>query len=161
VRSSSGIGAESTAFRLRYDRAMATAKTKKRETKAKPARKPAPRADYGAPIDGFLAKRPPVQRKVLEELRALIHAAAPDATEMIKWGMPFYSLDGNNLCSTPAFKAHIQVVFFAPSASLVDPDGLLDGESANGRHLKIPDGADWPRAAVKKWLAVAAKHARA
>ena len=140
---------------------MSATRSKKRESKPRAVRKVAPRADYGAPIDGFLARRPPVQREVLDELRAMIHAAAPGATELIKWGMPFYTLAGKNLCSTPAFKAHIQIVFFAPAASLVDPDGLLDGESADGRHLKIKDGAAWPRAAVKRWLAAAAKHARA
>jgi len=46
------------------------------------------RADYGAPIQAFFDKQPPALRVIVNELRALIEAAAPHATASIKWGMP-------------------------------------------------------------------------
>ncbi|MCA9675592.1 MAG: hypothetical protein KC464_11195, partial [Myxococcales bacterium] len=57
---------------------------------AKPAgpRKIGPRADFGAPIDGFFARQPAALRPVVDALRALVEAAAPDATASLKWGMP-------------------------------------------------------------------------
>jgi len=136
------------------------AATKKRKPAAKTNKKPARRADYGRPIDGFLAKRPPAQRALLEELRAMIHAAAPGVVETIKWGMPFYLLDGKRVAATPAFKAHVQILFFAPSDSLRDPDQLLEGTSADGRHLKLRDGDPLPRAQVRAWLAQAVTSSR-
>jgi len=47
-------------------------------------KKPAPRADLGAPVDGFFARQPPHLRPVLDELRALVAEAAPDAESSIK-----------------------------------------------------------------------------
>lgn len=51
----------------------------KKPAKKKPAamaKKPAPRADYGKSIDGFLAKQPPNLRKIVDSLHDLIMEAA-------------------------------------------------------------------------------------
>ena len=58
------------------------------------AARPKARADFGAPIGGFLAKQPPHLRAILDALRALVEEAAPDAESSLKWGMPFYSIGG-------------------------------------------------------------------
>ena len=47
-----------------------------------------------ASIDEFLADLPADQRTVLEVLRKQIHAAAPDATEVIAYGIPGFRLRG-------------------------------------------------------------------
>ncbi|MES1208557.1 MAG: DUF1801 domain-containing protein [Pseudomonadota bacterium] len=60
----------------------------KRSTTSRTA---ARRADYGAPVDGFFAKQPAPLRAIVDELRAMIAAAAPDATAALKWGMPFFT----------------------------------------------------------------------
>jgi len=39
-------------------------------------------------------------KPVLRHFRALVHRACPDATETIKWGMPFFEHRG--LLSVPA-----------------------------------------------------------
>jgi hypothetical protein len=62
------------------------------------------RADLGAPIEGFFAKQQPHLRPILEELRKLVEAAAPDATSAIKWGMPFYTVGGQMMCALAGFK---------------------------------------------------------
>ena len=67
---------------------MATKRPAKRPMKA------APRADYGQPIADFIARRPAAQRKILVALRKLIEDAAPRARASLKWGMPFFTLDG-------------------------------------------------------------------
>jgi hypothetical protein len=129
-------------------------------TKKSPPPKPAPRADYGQPIDAFFGKQPAPLQPLLRELRKMVEAAAPDATSQIKWGMPFYEIGGNMMCALGGHKSHVNLVLHGPSAQYVDPKGLLAGESKLGRHLKLRAGDTIPKAEVKKWLTVAAKKAR-
>jgi hypothetical protein len=136
-----------------------------------PARKPAaasaaktkfgPRKDLGAPVDGFFAKQPPQLRALLDQLQAMIAEAAPEATAVTKWGMPFYSVGANTLCALAAFKAHINLILPGPPGTYADPDGLLEGDGKTGKHLKLRPTDALPRAAVRGWLRTAAARARA
>jgi len=134
---------------------------KKRATESKTAaRKPAPRADYGAPIDGFFSKQAPHLRTILEELRKLIGEAAPEAQSSIKWGMPFYSFEGVMMCATSAHKSLVNLVLSGPPDAFNDPAGRLSGEGKTGRHLKLTTLDELPRDAVRGWLRTAAEIAR-
>jgi hypothetical protein len=139
-------------------------KAAKRNSPAKKATRAkkmvARREDYGAPIDGFFAKQPPELRAVLVELRKLVEEAAPDATSSIKWGMPVYTLNGKMMSALGAHKAHVNLILAAPQGTFKDPDGLLEGESKLGRHLKLRKVDEIPRAAVRGWLRAAAAAAR-
>ncbi len=141
---------------------------KKAPAKEAAAKKPAPavkayaaRADRGAPIDGFFAKRPTEQRPLLEALRAIIEDAAPDATSAIKWGNPHYAVGGVMMCALTAHKAHVNVVLAGPPGTFSDPEGRLTGDGKMGRHLKLTSLADVPRAALRGWVRQAAAIARA
>ena len=123
-------------------------------------RKVGPRADFGAPIDGFFARQPPTLRPILEELRQLVDEAAPDATASIKWGMPFYMVGGQMMCALAGFKAHVNLILAGPPGIFADPEGLLTGDAKGGRHLKLRALDDLPRAAVRGWLKAAAANAR-
>ena len=126
-----------------------------------PARSTAgPRADFGKPIDGFFAKQPPQLRAILEELRKLVEEAAPEASSSIKWGMPFYTLDGKMMCALAGFKAHVNLILAGPPGAFADPEGRLEGDAKGGRHLKLRSLDELPRAAVKGWLKTAARVAR-
>jgi hypothetical protein len=142
--------------------AKATAKPRKPATKppAAPARRPGPRADYGAPIDAFFLKQPPHLREILDALRALVEAAAPEATAALKWGMPVYAINGKMAFVLGGHKAHVNLVLSGPPAIFPDPDGLLSGEAQGGRRLVLRTLAELPRAAVTRWVKAAAKHAR-
>lgn len=118
------------------------------------------RADYGAPIDGFFAKQPPHLREILEALRKLVEEAAPDATSSIKWGMPFYSIDGAMMCALGAHKSHVNLILAGPPGTFADPGGLLEGEGKTGKHLKLTKVGELPRDRVRGWLRTAAKLAR-
>lgn len=132
----------------------------KKSVASAPAMKHGPRADFGAPIDGFFAKQPEVLRAVLVELRAMVEAAAPEAESALKWGMPFYSVGGNMMCALGAHKAHVNLILSGPPGTFADPKGLLVGDGKTGRHLKLTKLADLPRAEVKAWLKTAAERAR-
>lgn len=63
-------------------------------------------ADGSAAVDAYLAGFPEEVRQVLEQVRAAIRAAAPDAQETIKYGLPTFVLHGN-LVHYGGFKQHV------------------------------------------------------
>ncbi|MEO8486634.1 MAG: DUF1801 domain-containing protein [Betaproteobacteria bacterium] len=66
---------------------------------------PIPRAKP-ATIDAYIAAFPPAVRAVLEEVRAAVRDAAPDAREAISYGIPAFMQDGA-LVYFAAFKQHV------------------------------------------------------
>lgn len=46
-------------------------------------------------IDDYIASFPGHIQAILQEIRATIHAAAPDATEKISYNMPTFAQEGN------------------------------------------------------------------
>ena len=83
------------------------------------------------------------------------------ATASIKWGMPFFALDGEMLCALAGFKSHANLFLPGPPGTYEDPGGLLEGSGSTGRHLKVRSPAELPRAAVRGWLRTAVRRARA
>jgi len=140
------------------------AKAAKKALPAKAAKKVAskvgPRADFGAPIDGFFGKQSPVTRPILEALRELVEAAAPDADSSLKWGMPTYSIGGVMMCALGGHKAHVNLVLAGPPGTYADPEGRLSGAGKTGRHIKLTTLAELPRECVRGWLLAAAAAAR-
>lgn len=64
-----------------------------------------------AAVDAYIAKQQPFARPILRHVRAIVHAACPQVTESIKWGMPFFSYQGP-LANMAAFKAHATFGFW-------------------------------------------------
>ncbi len=58
-------------------------------------------------IDEYIAGFPKDIQNILEQIRATIKKAAPDAEETIKYAIPTFTLQGNNLVHFAAFKNHI------------------------------------------------------
>jgi uncharacterized protein YdhG (YjbR/CyaY superfamily) len=58
-------------------------------------------------IDEYIAEFPPETQKVLQELRALIKASAPDATETISYAIPTFDLNGRHLAHFAGYARHI------------------------------------------------------
>jgi uncharacterized protein YdhG (YjbR/CyaY superfamily) len=58
-------------------------------------------------IDEYIEGFPPETQKVLKELRALIKAAAPGATEKISYAMPTYDLNGRHLVHFAGYAKHV------------------------------------------------------
>jgi uncharacterized protein YdhG (YjbR/CyaY superfamily) len=57
-------------------------------------------------IDAYIATFPESTQTILQKVRAVIHAAAPNATEAIKYGIPTFILNGN-LVHFGGYKHHI------------------------------------------------------
>jgi uncharacterized protein YdhG (YjbR/CyaY superfamily) len=60
-----------------------------------------------ASIDEYIAEFPPQTQKVLQEMRELIRASAPGATETISYAIPTFDLNGKHLVHFAAFEHHI------------------------------------------------------
>jgi uncharacterized protein YdhG (YjbR/CyaY superfamily) len=60
-----------------------------------------------ASIDEYIAGFPSATQEVLQELRALIRAAAPDATETISYAIPTFDLGGRHLVHFAGYEKHI------------------------------------------------------
>ena len=57
--------------------------------------------------DAYIAACAPEIQQILQRIRAIIRAAAPDAQEKISYQMPAFTLDGSDLIYYAAFKKHI------------------------------------------------------
>lgn len=58
-------------------------------------------------IDAYIAEFPADTQTVLEELRALVRATAPDATETISYAIPTFDLNGRHLVHFGGFAKHV------------------------------------------------------
>ena len=74
-----------------------------------------------ATIDEYIAGFPPETRRILEEVRATIRAAAPDATETISYAIPTFDLNGRHLVHFAGYAGHIG---FYPT-----PNGVAEFEA--------------------------------
>lgn len=72
-------------------------------------------------VEAYLAALPDDQRTVLENLRGIIRAAAPDATEQISYGIPAFRTHGRFLVWYAAFKRHFSL--FPASQAVLDALG--------------------------------------
>lgn len=57
-------------------------------------------------IDQYISTFPPSVQTLLQQIRQTIHAAAPQATEAIKYSLPTFVLNGN-LVHFGGYKKHI------------------------------------------------------
>ena len=58
-------------------------------------------------IDEYIAEFPPATRAVLQQMRELIRASAPDATETISYAIPTFDLDGRHLVHFAGYERHV------------------------------------------------------
>jgi uncharacterized protein YdhG (YjbR/CyaY superfamily) len=84
------------------------------------------------PVAEFLSKVPEPQRAALEDLRRVIRAAAPGATELINYGVPMFRLNGKNLVSLAAGKDHCSFYVQSPA--------VLEAHAADVKGFKTSKG---------------------
>lgn len=67
-------------------------------------------------VDQYIGSFPQETKKILEEVRAVIRAAAPEAREKISYQMASFELNGRNLVYLAGWKTHI-AIYPIPSGS--------------------------------------------
>lgn len=92
-------------------------------------------------VDEYIARSPDEIRVLLQKLREVIAAAAPEATEKISYGMPAFALHGNLVY----FAAHRNHIGFYPTASGIEAfkEELSDYKSSKGT-VQFPIGKPLP-----------------
>jgi uncharacterized protein YdhG (YjbR/CyaY superfamily) len=98
-------------------------------------------------VDEYIDAAPAGARKKLREMRACIRAAAPGATEGLKWGMPAFSYR-RILVTFAAFKNHIGF-YPTPSAVTAFRKDLAKFATAKGS-IQFPMEKPLPLALIRK-----------
>lgn len=88
-------------------------------------------------IDAYIAQAQPFAQPILTHVRERLHAACPDLTESIKWGMPAFSHGGRPLANMAAFKAHASFGFWNRRELATGLEGEAMGQF--GRLTRIED----------------------
>jgi uncharacterized protein YdhG (YjbR/CyaY superfamily) len=57
-------------------------------------------------VDAIIGRAARFARPILTEIRARVHAAAPDVGEDVKWQRPFFVVEGKLFAMMVAFKEH-------------------------------------------------------
>lgn len=115
------------------------------------------RADFGHQADEYFAALDEGLRPLALALRSLIRETIPQATEMIKWGMPVYLTDSPMwVCSIRAGSGYVALQFGEIGTSLEDPGGLLEGTGVKLRHVKIRTEDDIQPELFASWIRHAA-----
>lgn len=115
------------------------------------------RADFGDQADEYFAALDEDIRPLALAVRSLIRATIPQATEVIKWGMPVYVTDNPMwVCSIRAGSGYVALQFGEIGTSLEDPDGLLEGTGKKLRHVKIRSEEDIQPELFASWIRQAA-----
>lgn len=100
-------------------------------------------------VDAYIGTFPPEVQARLQEIREIIHEAAPEATEAISYQMPTFKLH-DNLVHFAAWKNHIG--FYAlPSAHEAFAEELSKYKSAKGS-AQFPHDQPLPRGLIKKMV---------
>lgn len=100
-----------------------------------------------ATVTEYIAAAPPVARKHLRALRALLAKVAPKATQAIKWGVPVFE-EKRILFAFAAYKTHLN---FMPTPSAMKPfrKELADHRTGKGS-IQLPYDRPLPAALIRR-----------
>jgi uncharacterized protein YdhG (YjbR/CyaY superfamily) len=102
-------------------------------------------------IDDYLGGFTGQDRKLLEQLRALAHEAAPKATEAIKWGYPAWvHPSGTILFMVSGHAKHANITFTPSTREAFDAD-LADFSTGKGS-IKLPYGQPVPDDLLRRMI---------
>lgn len=93
-------------------------------------------------VDAYIAKAQPFAKPILKHLRSLVHKAAPQIEENMKWSMPSFEYKGN-VCGMASFKEHVAFGFWK-AAIMKDADKLAGDNKGMGHLGKIRKLSDLP-----------------
>ena len=102
-------------------------------------------------IDDYIAGFPAGTQDVLREMRALIAATAPDATETISYAIPTFDLGGRHLVHFAGFAKHVGF-YQVPSGMEAFKEELAPYRSGKGS-AQFPLGQPLPADLIRRIVA--------
>lgn len=101
-------------------------------------------------IDQYIAGFPPETQALLEEMRAMIVAVAPAATETIAYAIPTFDLNGEHLAHFAGYDRHVG---FYPGSEAIEVfrGELAPYKSAKGS-VQFPLGQPLPTDLIRRML---------
>ena len=61
-------------------------------------------------VDAYIERAQPFAQPILSHVRDLVHRALPEAEEVLKWGVPYFAVNGKNAVGMAAFTKHASVM---------------------------------------------------
>lgn len=110
-------------------------------------------------VRAYFAALPPVVRKRMQQIRAIIRAVAPGATEHFSYGIPAFKLEGEPLVWYAAFKRHTSLFPCGPVLARAYRIDLSRYETAKGT-VRFGLDAPLPVALVKRLVRARAAEVR-
>jgi uncharacterized protein YdhG (YjbR/CyaY superfamily) len=105
-------------------------------------------------VDEYLAGIPAAERAALEELRATVRAAVPDAAETISYQMPTVKYRGRALVGFAAFAKHCSLFPYSKGVLVVLQDDLRAFDtSGKGGTIRFTVDAPLPADLVRRIVA--------
>jgi len=98
--------------------------------------------------DEYIAGFPPETQTVLAELRALIKACAPGATETISYAIPTFDLNGKHLVHFAGYARHVGF-YPIPSGLEAFKEDLAPYKRGKGS-VQFPLGQSLPRDLIRR-----------
>jgi uncharacterized protein YdhG (YjbR/CyaY superfamily) len=116
------------------------------------------RAQKPSSVSEYISAAPKQARARLREMRALIAAAAPGATQTLKWGMPSFSLQ-RILVTFAGFREHISL-FPTPAAIRAFRKELAKYQTSSAT-IQFPLDRPLPKGLIRRIVALRVMQVRA
>jgi uncharacterized protein YdhG (YjbR/CyaY superfamily) len=100
-------------------------------------------------VDEYIGAQPPAARAVLERVRGIIRKAVPKAGEVISYGMPTYTLDGERFLNFAAWKKHYSIYAATEKVAAAFHDELAGYEVAKGT-VRFPLSGPFPAKLIER-----------
>jgi uncharacterized protein YdeI (YjbR/CyaY-like superfamily) len=89
-------------------------------------------------IDAYIAKAPEYAKPIIARVREMVHQAAPECDETLKWGHPTFVQNGI-LCGVAAFKEYCAVRFWNSTLVIGDHARPTDSAGVFGKIQSVKD----------------------
>lgn len=100
----------------------------------------------GRTVESYVDALPPTQRRIVDEVRKLVRASAPESREAFKWAEPVFESNGP-FAFVKAHGAHVTFGFWR-GVELDAGRGLLESGGSKMAHVKLRNVEDIDRPAL-------------
>jgi len=102
-------------------------------------------------VEDYLKSLPQWQKANLSLFRSVVHKIIPDVIEVIKWGVPVFTLNKKLLFAMAAFKEHTKFNFIQNGALIDDANKFFNNglESRKSRAIDLRQGEGLDKAMLE------------